>query len=64
MENVMKGDTKAKFTQHAKIGGSCNVTYFSKVMETMAVHIFPTYVYFDQKQYLQRYFRKTLEIKK
>ena len=32
-------------------------------MATMTVHVFPTYAYHDQRQYMQRYLRKPPEIK-
>ena len=32
-------------------------------MATMTVHIFPTYSYFDQRRYMQRYLRKPPDMK-
>ena len=39
------------------------VSNFTMVMATMTVHIFPTYTYWDQRQYMQRYLRMLPDIK-
>ena len=63
MERVLKGDAKAEFLQQANLVGSHTVANFTTVMATMTVHIFPTYAYCDQRQYMQRYLRKPHEMK-
>ena len=60
MERMLKGDTKAKFLQQAKLVGSCIVANSTTVMATMTVHIFPTHTYCGQRQYMPRYLRKLL----
>ena len=42
MERLLKGDAKAEFLQKANSVGSSTVAYFSTVMTTMTVHVFPT----------------------
>ena len=49
IERVLKGDTKAKFTQQANLVGSCTVANITTVMATMTVHIFLVLAYQDQK---------------
>ena len=63
MESVLKGYAKAEFLQKPNLVGSCTVANFTKVMATMTVHVFLTYAYFDQRQYLQRYLRKPPDMK-
>ena len=58
MEKVLKGDTKAEYLQQANLGGSHTVAFFTMVMTTMTVHVFPTYAYRGQRQYMQRYLTK------
>ena len=59
----MKCDAKAKFFRQANLVGSCKVANFTMVIATMTVHIFPTFGYCDQRQYMKRYLRKPLDIK-
>ena len=47
----------------ADLVGRCTVANFTMVMATMTVHVFPTYAYCDQQQYMQRYLRKAIEMK-
>ena len=54
MERVLKGDTKAEFTQQANLARSCTVGNFTTVMATMTVHIIPVLAYQDQKRYMYR----------
>ena len=63
MEKMQKGDAKAEFLQKANFVGSRTVANFTTVMATMTVHVFPTCAYCDQRQYLQRYLRKSPEMK-
>ena len=63
MERVLKGDAKAEFLQRTNIVGSHTVANFTTVKGTMTVHIFPTYAYCDQRQYMQRYLRKPPNMK-
>ena len=63
MERVLKGDAKAKFTQHANLVGSRTVGNFTTIMATMTVHIYPVLAYQDQKQYMYRYIRKIKTMK-
>ena len=63
VERVRKGDTKAEFLQQDKSVGSCTVANFTSGMVTMTVHVFPTYTYCDQGQYMQRYLRKIPDMK-
>ena len=63
MERVLKGDSKAEFLQKANLVGSHTVANFTMVMATMTVHIFPTYVYCDQRLYMQRYLKKHPDMK-
>ena len=58
MEWVLKGDAEAEFLQNANLVGSCVLANFTKVMATMALHVFPTYAYHDQRQYMQKFLRK------
>ena len=53
MERVLKGDAKAEFLQQANLVGSCIVINFTAVIATIAVHVFHTYAYYDQRQYSQ-----------
>ena len=55
MERVLKGNTKAKFPQHANLVNSHTVGNVTSVMDTISVHIFPVLAYQDQKQYMYRY---------
>ena len=43
MERVLKDDAKAEFLQQANLVGSCAVANFTTVIETMTIHVFPTY---------------------
>ena len=52
MESVLKGDTKAEFLQQANLVGNFTVANFTTVMATMTVHVFPTYAYCDERQYM------------
>ena len=52
MERVLKGDTKAEFTQQANVVESRTAGNFTTVMATMTLHIFPALVYQDQKRYM------------
>ena len=63
MESLLKGDAKAETLQEANLVGSCTVLNFITVMATMTVHIFSTYAYHDQRQYMQRYLRMPPNIK-
>ena len=63
MEGVLKGDAKAEFLQQANLVGSRIVANFTRVMTTMTEHVFPTYSYCDQRQYMQRYLRKPYDMK-
>ena len=63
MEQVVKGDAKAEFTQQAYLEGSHTVGNFFTVMATMTVHLFPVLAYQDQKRYLYRFLRKPKTIK-
>ena len=47
-----KGAERAEFLQQANLVGGCTVANFITVMATMTVHVFPTYVYCDQRQYM------------
>ena len=49
MERVLKGVTKAKVVQQAKLVGSHEVGNLSTVMVTMTVHLFSVYAYCDQR---------------
>ena len=49
MERVLEGDAKAEFLQQAILAGSRTVGYFTTVMATMTVHVFPTYTYDNQR---------------
>ena len=40
MERVLRGNTKAKFTQQANLVRSCIFQIFTMVMATMTLHIF------------------------
>ena len=53
MQLLLKGDAKAEFIDKANFVGNLTVGNFSIVMATMTVHIFPTFVYCDLKQYLR-----------
>ena len=63
MERVLKGDTKGIFHQQANLVASCTVANFTTVMAAMAVHLFSTYTYRDQRRYMQRYLRKPPDMK-
>ena len=63
MEKVLKRDTKAEYLQKPNLVGSQTVANFTTVMATMTIHIFPTYAYCDQRQYMQRYLRKPPDMK-
>ena len=63
MERVLKGDAKAKFLQQANLVGSRAVANFAMVMVTMTLHVFLTYAYRDQRQYVQKYLRKPPDMK-
>ena len=63
MERVLKNNDKAEFLQQANLVGICTVAFFTTVMATMNVHIFPTYAYCDQRQYIQRYLKKPPDMK-
>ena len=63
IEGVLKGDAKDVIRQQADLVGSCTVAYFTTVMANLTVHVFPTYAYYDQKQYMQSYLRKPPEMK-
>ena len=52
MERVLKSDAKAALLQQANLVGWFTVSKFTVVMATMTVHIFPTYAYHDQQQYM------------
>ena len=58
---MSKKVTKAEFLQQANLVGSCTVANFTIVMATMSLHVFPTYTYCDQRQYM--YLRKPPEKK-
>ena len=61
MEQVLKGDAKAEFTQHANLVGSCTVGNFTTVMATMTMlHVL---AYQDQKRHMYRYLRKPKTMK-
>ena len=57
MKRVLKGDSKAEFTQQANLVGSFTIDDFTTVMATMTVHIFPILAYHNQKRYMYRYLR-------
>ena len=63
MERVLKGGAKAEFLQQANLECSCAIANFTTVIVTMTVHLFPTYAYRDQRQYMQRYLRKPPDMK-
>ena len=63
MERVLRGDTKAKFTQQDNLVGNYTVDNFNTVMATITLHIFPVLAYQDQKQYIYRYPRKSKTMK-
>ena len=63
MKRMMKGDTKAKFTQQANLVGSRTVGNFTTVMATMTVYNFSVLAYQDQKRYMYRYLRKLKTMK-
>ena len=52
MERVLKGDAKAEFLQQANLVVGRTVVNFITVMATMTVHVSPTYLYCDQRQYM------------
>ena len=54
MERVQKRDAKAEFLQQASLVGCCTVANLTTVIATITTHIFPTYGYCDQRQYMQR----------
>ena len=58
MERVLKGDAKAVFLQQANLVSTYTVGYFTTVMATMTIQVFPTYTHHDQRQYMQMYLRK------
>ena len=58
MERVLTGDVIAEFWQQANLAGTHTASYFTTMMNKMTAHIFPTYSYRDQMQYIQRYLRK------
>ena len=59
MEQVLKGDAKAKSLQQTDFGDSCIVANFTTVIAAMTVHVFPTYAW----QYMQNYIRKPPDMK-
>ena len=58
MERLLKGDTKAQFIPQANLVDRHTAVNFTTVKATMAAHIFPTYAYCDQRQYMQSYLKK------
>ena len=60
LETVLKGGAITEFLQQANLVNSCTVPNFTIVIETMTVHVLPTYVYCDQRSYMQRYLKKPL----
>ena len=52
MESVLKGGAKAEFLQQASLVGSHKVANITMGMTTLTVHVFPTYAYCDQRQYM------------
>ena len=63
MERVLKDDAKAVLLQQANLVCSGTVANFTMVVATMTVHVFPTYAYWSQRQYMQRYLEKPPDIK-
>ena len=63
MERVLKGDTKAEFTQKTYLVRSRTVGNFTMVMAIMTLNIFPVLAYQDQKWFMYRHLRKTKTMK-
>ena len=63
IERMLKGNTKAVFLHQTTLVGSCAIANFTTVMATKTVHIFTTYAYCDQRQYLEKYLRKLHKVK-